>query len=199
MEGINEKQFVDRLIPFLSKHFDVQTEVYSKCGRGRIDLLIKAKGHENIYFGCECKIPDSKRGEEMGEYFKQAIRYTGYEFEVEFGVFKKIPIFICPPLSYKYFLLNEEAKEIDKKIWHLDRHSEFHEHHTMNGFMGAFNVGELRKGFDKEQYFFISFSNKPIWSSRIANIYDSNNQWVGKQMKGLHEKFYSELMKKLCK
>ena len=115
------------------------------------------------------------------------------------GIFKRIPIFICPPLSYKYFILNQEQQEIENKIWHLDRHSEYHEHHTMNGFIGAFNVGELRKGFDKEKYYFLSFSNKPVWSSKIANIYNSNNEWVGKQMKGIHEKFYIELMKKICK
>ena len=156
-----ENQFIEKLIPFLHKYFEVKREVKSKCGKGRIDLLLKARGHNDIYFGGECKI--------------------------------------CPPLSYKYFILNQEQQEIENKIWHLDRHSEYHEHHTMNGFIGAFNVGELRKGFDKEKYYFLSFSNKPVWSSKIANIYNSNNEWVGKQMKGIHEKFYIELMKKICK
>jgi len=67
----------------------------------------------------------------------------------------------------------------------------------VNGFLGAFKVGELRKSENQHgKYIYITFSNKPIWSSR------NHNNWVdgvnmGKLMKGLHRKNYDFLMKKI--
>lgn len=191
-----EAEFVEKLLPHLTPYFEVKREVWSKCKNGRIDLLLKLRGNDNVYFGCEAKIANRKRGEEMGEFVKQAIRYSGYEFEVEPNIFKKIPITICPPLSYKYFVLNDEEKQIDGKVWHRDRHDEFNEHHSLNGFIGCWNIGELRKGFNKAPYWYFSFSNKPIFSTQIYNHYE-DNVFIGKKMKGLNDKWYPELMQKL--
>ena len=87
-----EKEFVDKLIKPLTNHFNIQQEVKSKCGKGRIDLVLQSKENDNIYFGVECKKPDKKRGEEMARFVKQAIRYTDYEFLTSKG------IYLCEPL-----------------------------------------------------------------------------------------------------
>lgn len=184
-----EAEFVKQLIPSFSKHFKVTQEVWSKCGNGRIDLVLSL--NDNIHFGLECKTPDSKRGEQIGEYVKQAIRYTNYEFKIN-GIYKKIPILICPPLSYKYFLLNDktiigEETCFGHNKWHQDRHNEFASHHSMNGFLGSFSIGEVRKHEDGSYFF--SVSNKTIFSSR--------KKWKQDEVTGLHEKNYINLLKKL--
>jgi len=191
-----EKEFVDQLCKSFGKHFKVKTEVFSKCKNGRIDILLSLNG--NIHFGLECKKPDSKRGEQIGEYVKQAIRYTNYEFEVYPGIFKKIPIFICPPLSYKYFLMNERTNDFinhdnvsfDGKPfckWHQDRHEEHYKHHSFNGFLGAWGVGEVRKNIDGSYFF--SVSNKTIFCSR--------KKWNSEDINGMHPENYTKLLKKL--
>lgn len=183
-----EQDFVNKLIPTFSKHFKVETEVWSKCKNGRIDLLLNLDN--KYYFGIECKLPNAKRGEQIGKYVKQAIRYSNYEFHIGNGIYKKIPIFICPPLSYKYFLMNQRETIIDNidnvycngnkfKKWHQDRHCENSSHHSFNGFLGEFNVGEVRR-FDNVNYYF-SFSNNIIYELR----------------NGIDEKRYVKLLKKL--
>lgn len=191
-----EQEFVNQLTKSFNKHFKVSAEVFSKCKKGRIDLLLTMPG--NIHFGLECKRPDSKRGEQIGEYVKQAIRYTEYEFEVYPGIFKRIPILICPPLSYKYFLINERSNEfthIENVVfdgkpfckWHQDRHEEHYTHHSFNGYLGAFHIGEVRKHQDGTYFF--SVSNKTIFSSR--------KKWQSEEINGLHHENYIKLLKKL--
>lgn len=148
------------------------------------------KYQENVYFGIECKQPTSKKGEEIGRYIRQAMRYSNYEFEVEPGVFKKIPIFICPPLSYNYFLMNNQSFEYQNGVkLHRDRHGEFDSHHSMNGLLGSFGIGEVRKRYKKGEYFF-SFSNKIIFSN-------GPKHYLSKEIIGLHEKNYESLIKNL--
>lgn len=174
-----ESQFVDKLVVNLNKYFKVEREVWSDCKNGRIDLVISLP--DGCRFGVECKCNDKKRGEEIGEFVKQAIRYKDYKFN---GV--KIPIFIAPPLSYNYFLMNEFTKDIDGEKWHKDRHLETHEHHTVNGFLGSFGVGEIRRC---NSFFFLSFSNKIIWSSQ--------KEYKTNIAKGLHKENYAKLLIKL--
>lgn len=180
-----EEEFVNKLISTFSKHFKVTTEVWSKCKTRRIDLVLKLQ--ENVYFGIECKTPDKKRGEKIAEYLLQANDYSKLEFKVEENVFKKIPILICPPLSYNYFILNEHEKIIDNETWHKDRHDKFNTHHSVNGFCCAFDVGEVRKSFNNS-YRFI-FCNKELFSSRL--------QYQSDKIIGLHVKNYVNLLQKL--
>jgi len=171
-----EKEFVLKLIPYFEKHFIVRQECWSECKTSRIDLILQLK-ETNYFFGIECKIPNKKRGEEIGRYVKQAANYSNLKFDVLKNAlnYKKIPIFICPALSYDYFILNENQKIIpdstvklnqwigENNIWHQDRHNRFCEHHTFNGFLGSFNIGEVRKISNKD--FILSLSNKIIFSS----------------------------------
>lgn len=175
----NEAIFVDKLVLSLQKYFTIEKEVWSDCRKGRIDLVLTTK--DGFKFGVECKRNDNKRGEEIGEFIKQALRYKEYLFN---GV--KIPIFIAPPISYNYFIMNQYCKKIESDLWHKDRHDENHDHHTVNGFLGALGIGEIRKN---SNYFYLSFSNKIIWSSQKG--YKTGIE------KGTHLENYSKLMAKL--
>ena len=175
----NEAVFVDKLIHSLNRYFKVERECWSDCKQGRIDLIVTTK--EGYKFGIECKRNDNKRGEEIGEFIKQAMRYKEYFFN---GT--KIPIFIAPPISYNYFIMNQYSKEIDNELWHKDRHNELHEHHTVNGFLGALGIGEIRRNGN---YFTFSFSNKIIWSSQ--------KDYHTKVEKGTHNENYNKLLGKL--
>lgn len=181
----SEKEFVDAVAITFGKHFKVNLEVWSKCKNGRIDILLNY--NDEYFFGVECKQPNRKKGEEIGEFVKQAIRYSNYEFEIKKGVYKKIPIFICPALSYHYFLMNEETLEIDGVKFHKDRHDENFSHHSFNGFLGSFGIGEVRKS--KYGYYF-SVSNSIIWESAMKYNY--------KEIKGINEINYNKLAKKLA-
>lgn len=174
-----EEVFVNKLVGNLNKYFKVEKEVWSDCRQGRIDLVITTD--EGYRFGVECKQNNDKRGEEIGEFIKQAIRYKDYKFN---GV--RIPIFIAPPLSYNYFIMNQQEQILEGKKWHKDRHIETHEHHTVNGFLGSFGVGEIRKC---NSFFFLSFSNKIIWSSQ--------KQYNTGIARGTHEANYQKLLLKL--
>lgn len=166
---------VNALIPFLN----IEQEVKSDCKNGRIDLIATTPTGER--FGIECKRADEKRGEKIGDFIKQAIRYSDYKFN---GV--RIPIFLAPALSYNYFLMNQYTKDIDGELWHRDRHQPIHTHHSINGMLGSLGVGEIRKGYN---YFYFSFSNKIIWSSQKE--YNSN------KIVGLHPENYINLIKKI--
>jgi hypothetical protein len=194
-----EKLYVDKVEKYMKQYFDTTREVWSKCGKGRIDLLLKLKDRE-VYFGIECKIDNEKRGAEMGEFIDQAMRYAKYEFEVKPNTYKRIPIAICPALSYAYFILNEkEFIDKDGKSWHRDRHSEFVDHHSINGFLGVWLIGEIRPQKKDGKFFYIlSWSNKPVWSSENVKIWDDNiKKYIGTKTRGLHEKWYELLMKKI--
>lgn len=187
-----EYDFVQKIIPTFSIYFNVTQEVWSKCKTGRIDLLLQSKTEPNVFFGIECKLPDSKRGEKIGEFVKQAIRYSNLEFDLGNGRYLKIPILICPPLSYKYFLLNEEEAEVNDNnyLWHRDRHNKDHEHHTFNGFLGAFNVGEVRSRSNNSWYF--------VMSNKL--LFDSDKKYFQmKEDKGLHLANYELTIKKINK
>jgi hypothetical protein len=179
-----EQEFVNKLITTFSKHFKVESEVWSKCKNGRIDLVLTL--NDNIHFGIECKAPSEKRGEKIGEYIKQAIRYSNYEFYIN-GSYKKIPILICPALSYNYLLMKEETIFNNGYDFHRDRHKEYDSHHTVNGILGSFGIGEVRKSHDKSYYF--SVSNK--------TIFQSSKKWNSNNIIGLHEVNYNKLLKKL--
>lgn len=183
-----EKEFVEKLKPIFKKHFIVRDECYSDCKKNRIDLILQLK-NTDYFFGIECKIPNKKRGEEIGRFVEQAIRYTNYKFDVlkNKTIYKKIPIFICPALSYDYFILNEKETLIkdssvklnqwigENNLWHQDRHNRYCEHHTFNGFLGNWNIGEVRKISTKDYIF--SLSNKIIFSS-IKGIHNENYNFI---------------------
>lgn len=184
---MSEQEFKNELILSYSKHFIVEKEVWSKCGKRRIDLVLTHLIYKDISFGMECKRPNKKRGKDIGEYIKQAHDYSKLEWNCD-GIYKKIPILICPPLSYKYFILNEKTIIIDGKKWHQDRHDENNFHHTINSFLAAFNVGEVRKKHGK---YYFSFNNETIFDTVE---YNKNNETFTNH---IHFNNYNELIKRI--
>jgi hypothetical protein len=195
---LTEQEFVDKIVLEFENTFIVKRECWSKCKKFRIDLILQIPNTE-IFFGIEAKRPDKKRGEAIAKYILQANGYSKLEFDVLKNGYKycKIPIFICPALSYNYFVLNEHSEKMDRKsnlfqqhnrdfshlLWHQDRHSMFHKHHTFNGLLGGFGIGEVRRNFDKSFYF--SLSNKVIFTTE--------KDWHTKEVKGLHIENYNKL------
>lgn len=174
---MTESDYVSKLIPTFRIHFEVRPEVWSKDKKSRIDLVLQSKDYPDIYFGIECKIPDKKKGEKIGEYIKQAIRYSQTEFEVRPNYFKRIPILITPALSVNYFIISEQSQIIDNEIWYKDRHNANHDHHTFNGLLGSFGIGEVRK-FDKGTKFYrFVFSNWTLFDSRYGININNYNRY----------------------
>lgn len=196
-----EDEFVRGVVKFFQPHFRVTEQVWSSDGGGRIDIVLKH--NDEIYFGVECKRHDEKKGEEMGEYIKQAIRYSVSEFEVEPKLFKRIPIFICPPLSYEYFLLNQYETTLPSQPnvrWHRDRHPEDCAHHSFNGFLGAFGIGELRKSKNRyDKWCYISHSNKPVWSSQKEMDWSCRPPIDSGRIKGIDMRWYNSWIKQIGK
>ena len=186
---MTEKEFVLSLSSSLESYFDISFEVWSKDRQSRIDILLKLK-KEDVYFGVECKIPDNKKGQEIGRYVQQAVKYSNSEFEIQKDIFQRIPIFICPPLSYNYFLLKDETKNINGVEWHKDRHDKENTHHSINGFLSSFGIGEIRHSNinSKDRYIYFSFANKMIFATK--------KDYFG-NIKGLHVKNYDILLNQL--
>ena len=168
-----EKQFVNKLETIFEKHFFVKKECRSKCGKGRIDMILIYKLDQKIVFGIECKKNNSKKGNEIGAYINQAISYTNMEFDVYKNktLYKRIPILIAPALSYNYFILKSETKIFDDKNnspfndwdypiknneYHKDRHHKHCSHNSVNGVLGFWNIGEVRNQGNGNYIFVIS-------------------------------------------
>jgi hypothetical protein len=70
-----------------------------------------------------------------------------------------------------------------------DRHEKDNPHHTVNGMLGAFGIGEMRTklGWQNKQYIYFSFSNKPLWEE-TGKWDETLKKYVG--IKGVHLKNY---------
>jgi hypothetical protein len=169
-DGESEKIFKKKVVNYMSQYFDIYEEVPSLDGTGRIDLVLVNKDNRDVVFGMELKKYDKKRGHDIGEWLLQAIRYSLSEFIVD-GVKKSIPIVLAHGLSYDYIGVKDDVKVVNKRHYYADRHNGDHTHHTFNGIIGVFGLGELRHlkgstyGF-KIDHFIISFSNKEVWNNR---------------------------------
>ena len=179
-----EENFVNQLHLKFANFFEVQREVWSECGTRRIDMLLSIQG--KYHFGIECKAPDKKRGEQIGRYIQQAHSYTHLKWKYRNDISVQVPIFICPALSYKYFILNEHEVVIDGKKYHQDRHSQLHSHHTINGMLGVWNVGEVRK---TELGFQFVMCNKPFYEHKSYN-----NTFISR----VHEINYNTYIERIC-
>ncbi len=184
IENEVKQKVISALLPF----FNIRDEVWDMEHKSRIDLIVQCK-KSAVNFGIELKRIDKKTGENIGQLIEQAIRYSKCKFNCG-GNYVKIPIFVAPPISLHLLGLIDARQEIDCIDYFQDRHTERSEHHTINGMLGVFNVGEIRTidHFPKK-YFIFSFSNHTIWSSKIE--YGTSNY------KGLHLENYSKLISKI--
>ena len=208
---MTEQDFVDKVLPRLSKYFNIYAEQWSSCGTRRIDAILQLKTDNNVFFGMEFKKIDSKRGQDLGEHILQAMRYSLLKFELANGEVRKIPIFLCPPISFIYLMCPEfkpvsvvpHPEDCHNGEYFADRHDRNNAHNSVNGMLGVLNCGELRttifeRNGIKCQKLRLIFSNKIIW--------DESNEWcniekaftTGK-IKGLHKINYDFLITKINK
>lgn len=198
-----EADFSKKVIFKLKEYFDVKAECWSKCGKYRIDFVLteKSNSFDKRHFGIEFKNFDKKQGHGIGEHILQSIRYSLSEFKVDENVYKRIPIFICPPISYNYLMLPvHESKKVELSIYGRmaeyfhDRHDKNMTHHTVNGLLGSLNIGEVRTMLiRKNQHLYFSFSNQVIWS----NFPTWNNGYDATVIQGTDKNKYDLLIKKV--
>lgn len=185
-----EFDFVTKVCTRLNEFMHIEREAWSDCKKGRIDVIAECK-LTATRFGIECKRSDKKRGEGLGEFMRQGVRYS----QMTFGG-SPIPIFMAPPLSNNYLALVDKRVTIDNVEYILDRHKPDNDHHTVNGLLGDFNVGELRKFyFNNKDYAKFIFSNKEIYSFKPK--WDNINRQFGPDITGLHQENYAKLMRKI--
>jgi len=185
---MTEKELEQAIIKVLQPYFSIRQEVWSKDHKSRIDFVLTCK-LSNAIFGLEIKKIEKKKGDEVGKIVEQCQRYTLCEFDIN-GNYKRIPIFLAPPISYHFFICPEEMQTINGWEFFKDRHDKNHEHHSMNGFLGNFNVGELRTFYyNNKKYFRFMMSNKIIWTCQP--------EWNSSNIRGLHKVNYDFLLNKI--
>jgi hypothetical protein len=172
----------------LKTWFNVYPEYKTLCKTGRIDFIIECKITKAL-FGLEIKKIDKKKGNDMGLLIKQAHRYSNSCFTFN-NVTQKIPIFIFPALSYDYLICPEKMIIVEGEEYFKDRHTKDFVHHTIQGFIGVWNVGELRVYKEKENtYIRFVFNNQEIWTNEP--------QWNNPEIKGLHKENYNKLITRI--
>lgn len=186
---MTEKELQCKLANRLNEYFTVEREVKTTCGTGRIDLVLKCR-RSNAVLGVEVKKVERKRGRDAGVLHKQAVRYAQSEFTAFSTHYTRIPVFIYPALSYNYLISPEEMRLIDGREYFSDRHNRSHTHHFVNGWLGAWNVGELRVYLYKgKNYIRFMFNNETIWTNQP--------QYKSTDIVGLHESNYKKVITRI--
>lgn len=189
---ITEKSLQDKLETWLVEYFDVYREVTSstRCEgkRGRIDFIV-IDPISQLPMGIEVKKDDSKRGNDLGVWVRQAEQYAKMLWPVN-GVPTRIPIFIYPRLSHRYLVFSDQVKVLmigGREVeCHIDRHSRDHIHNAVNAFIGVYNVGELRAVNEKYRGFV--FNNELIWSNE--------KDFHTKELAGIDVKKYKKIIER---
>lgn len=185
---MTEKELQQTMALRLQNWFNVYKECKTQCKKGRIDLIIECKQTKAL-FGIEIKKIDKKKGNDMGLLIKQAHRYSNLFFKIKDKI-QKIPIFIFPALSYDYLICPEKMIVVKNEEYFKDRHNKHFTHHTIQGFLGVWNVGELRVYKENNNKFIrLVFNNQEIWANEP--------QWNSNQIKGLHKENYQNLINRI--
>lgn len=167
---MQEKELVEKFIGHFSTWFNIQTEVYDDTGNHRIDMILTEKKH-GAKFGVECKRPGNKRGTDAGKIVMQCHEYSKTTWNK-----RHIPIFLVPQLSHNEFITPDFRYMIEKDGFKYvrEKHDFYHKHHTFNGFLGTFNIGEVRKSVNNTYTF--SFSNYPLFRTSYGLLVDYYNK-----------------------
>lgn len=167
---MSEEDYRYKIDKTLEQYFYIDREVWSVCGSKRIDYVLKCK-ESDVLFGLEVKDKMIHRGSDIGKYLKQAYGYSELIFNSKFEK-SKVPIFISPAVSKFY---KEVKPDSYKNIKGIETFEPFHnsqsKHANINGLIGSFNVGEIRKFIYEHKiygykYFSFIFRNSEIWRSR---------------------------------
>lgn len=181
---MTEDELVDSFVKHFSKWFDIEREVRDDNKIGRIDILMQCKVSE-VIFGVECKNPDLRKGTDVAEVIMQAVQYSRLSFHG-----KRIPVFLVPSISHNQLACAKERKVIEGKEWILDKHDQNHRHHTVNGLLGKFNIGEIRRiGLNGGAFYDFTFSNQVIYTTKKV--------WNTDDIEGLQKENYTTLIRKI--
>jgi hypothetical protein len=159
-----EEQYRQKIDPWLEKYFNLDREVWSVCGKYRLDYILQCKLSKAL-LGLEVKSQERMRGNDFGKYLNQARNYTDYKWSSKFGVTKAL-IFITPAISNHYINITKMEYLNGKEIYY-SQHESHHSHSNVNGLIGQIcNIGEIRSfNHCLPNYFSFIYRNKVIWTS----------------------------------
>ena len=179
---MSEKELTEKTAEVLSKFFDVAIDkIYCDCRKCRFDMVLTCKKTQ-AKFIIEMKKNERKRGNPLAEHIDQAMRYRLHKIDG-----KCYPVLVAPGYSYKSIRAVKSLHPDDKR-YSIDIHTDEHHHHTFNGFLGHFGVGEIRRRrFKPTDYYMFIFNNYELYSCN-SNKYGST---------GLHEKNYINIFNRL--
>ena len=132
---------------------------------------------------------------ELARHFMQAIEYSKLKFKDYYGNYKRMPIILLPKWSNLYWVLPESSVTLEGITYYSDRHPVGIVNHTANGFLGHFNLGEIKSiSHHSGNFFSIIFNNTEIWRSKKKY----ENGWIDEH-EGINKQKYDALMKRICK
>ena len=133
---MTEFELRDKISLYLDRYFYTEPEVRSICRTGRVDICIThRKDIVKAYpIGIEVKRFDDKRGKDVGDWLKQAQRYSGLTWPLG-----KMLIIVAPQISGLVF---DEGK-LTSHNHVVNGHP--HPHHNVSTFLGQFGVGEFQR------------------------------------------------------
>lgn len=164
----DEKELQDKIALFLAAYFNVEKEVWSMDRKCRIDIAMVHKSDtERLYpIGIEIKTDDKKTGSSLGQWLKQANRYTLKSF-INYG---KLLVITYPQISGKCL-----AEGMLMHPHNVFESGDLACQHNVNTFLGQFNIGELQKYQHQDKtYLRIVFNSRMIWDHR-RNDFRVNN------------------------
>lgn len=181
---MTEDELVEKFVDHFNQWFTISREIYDDDKIGRIDVIMQDR-ITGVIFGVECKTPDLRRGTDVADVIQQAIQYSRLNF---YGT--RIPIFLVPSISHNQLACPEQRKIFEGKEWVLDKHDQQHRHHTVNGILGKFNIGEVRRiGLNGSAFYDFTFSNQVIYTTKKL--------WGTDDIEGLHRVNYTTLLRKI--
>lgn len=137
-----ESELVEKFISVFGDSFhEYNTECWDVTRKNRIDVICYCT--EDIALGIEFKkensLSDRRHGAGLGEWLKQAERYTQAEFFHNYHKqYERIPIFVIPAVTYKHLVFVPDKHAVPEG-------KPKNSHNNVNSFIfKAFNIGEFR-------------------------------------------------------
>lgn len=155
---MKEKDLTTKLAVYLSDFFEVSTEICCDCKACRFDMVLTCRKSQSKFI-IEMKKNTRKRGSEMAQHIDQAMRYRLHKIDG-----KHYPVLVAPGYSFEKIRLAYDLHPVDKN-YSVDLHSDQDIHHTFNGYLAHFGVGEIRKrNFTPDPYYRFIFNNIELFS-----------------------------------
>ena len=156
---MTEKELTLKFADYVSDFFDASVDkTRCDCNSCRFDIILTCRTTK-AKFIVEMKKAGRKRGSPMGQHINQAARYRLHKID---GIC--YPVLVAPGYSYDQIRAVLGIHPVDKK-YSIDIHSDDDIHHSFNGLLGQFGVGEIRKrNFSPEPYYHFIFNNLELYS-----------------------------------